>query len=173
MKLYHFSEESGIGAFRPRVKANRTELPPVVWAIDEAHAFTFWVPRACPRIVYWRSEDMVAEDERRFFGATSAPAVMTVETGWLERIQTTALYRYELPADGFERFDEIAGYYISRMEKIPSSVTRMTGLLERLAASGIELRLTPSLHPLREALLGSSVTRFGIHQFGNASPPSP
>ncbi|WP_342779151.1 DUF6886 family protein [Paenibacillus hemerocallicola] len=34
MKLFHFSEESSIEIFKPRVKENRTDMPPVVWAIE-------------------------------------------------------------------------------------------------------------------------------------------
>lgn len=39
MKLYHFSEESSIDVFVPRVKENRRNMSPVVWAIDEVHKF--------------------------------------------------------------------------------------------------------------------------------------
>ncbi|GAA3408184.1 hypothetical protein GCM10020370_42770 [Paenibacillus hodogayensis] len=37
VKLFHFSEESSIEIFVPRVKENRRNMPPVVWAIDDVH----------------------------------------------------------------------------------------------------------------------------------------
>ncbi|WP_245850851.1 DUF6886 family protein [Paenibacillus herberti] len=172
MKLYHFSEESSIETFIPRVKASRTNMPPVVWAIDEAHEFMFFVPRACPRIVYSRGGSMSQEDEERFFGHTAADRVMAVETGWLDRIMNVVLYRYELPSDSFELFSETAGYYISRETVGPLEIIRLEGLLERLAGLGIELRVTPNLHPLRNAIMGSTIDHFSIHQFANAKEPS-
>lgn len=52
MKLYHFSEEAGIEVFEPRVKANRRNMPPVVWAIDEEHEFTFFSKKLSPDCIY-------------------------------------------------------------------------------------------------------------------------
>jgi hypothetical protein len=167
MKLYHFSEESSIKEFKPRVKANRQNMPPVVWAIDDEHEFTFYCPRDCPRIVYTRSEGLTDEDERRFFGLTSASIVMTVQTGWYERMRDTTLYRYQLPTDRFRLFDETAGYYVSEQAATPLAVDPLDRLLDRLMELNIEVRFTPSLHPLRNAILSSSLTDFGIHRFSN------
>lgn len=168
MRLSHFSEESDIDVFVPRVKANRTDMPPVVWAIDEEHQFTFFFPRDCPRIVYTRSEGLTPEDEQRFFGTTAANKVITVETGWYERMKQTTLYRYELPPESFELFDEYAGYYISKETLVPLAVQPLPNLLDLLVELGIEVRFTPSLHPLREAIPQSSIHDFGIHRFQNA-----
>ncbi|MCJ8010865.1 hypothetical protein MUG84_03780 [Paenibacillus sp. KQZ6P-2] len=170
MKLYHFSEEENIEVFHPRVKANRTDMPPVVWAIDEAHQFTFFVPRNCPRIVYTRHEGITEEDEIRFFGNTSAQIVLTLENRWYIKIIETTLYRYELPPESFELFDETAGYFISREMVKPVEKTVIRGGLERLLDMGIDVRFTPDLYPLREALLNSSVKDFGIHRFEHAIP---
>ncbi|MDD9266401.1 DUF6886 family protein [Paenibacillus sp. GCM10023248] len=172
MQLYHFSEESGIEVFMPRVKDNRRDMPPVVWAIDEEHAFTFYFPRDCPRIVYTRNGGMSAADEKQFFGLTSSNIVVTVETGWYERIQRTTLYRYRMPEDTFQLFDACAGYYISRETVVPLEVEPMTRLLDRLMQLNIDVRFTPNLHPLRDAILASSITDFGIHRFGNAKAVS-
>ncbi|MEC0240332.1 hypothetical protein P4H66_10770 [Paenibacillus dokdonensis] len=171
MKLYHFSEEENIEIFHPRIKANRTELPPVVWAIDEAHEFTFFVPRNCPRIVYTRHDGITEEDEIRFFGHTSSKRVITMETGWYSRIMGTTLYRYELPRETFELFDETAGYFISREMVKPVEKTEIRDSLQRLMNLGIDVRFTPDLYPLREAILHSSVKDFGIHRFEHAISP--
>jgi hypothetical protein len=68
MRLFHFSEEGNIEVFHPRVKSNRQDMPPVVWAIDEEHQFSFFVPRDCPRIIYTRTNDFSEKDIDRFFG---------------------------------------------------------------------------------------------------------
>ncbi|MED5017332.1 hypothetical protein P9847_08415 [Paenibacillus chibensis] len=168
MKRYHFSEEEHIEVFHPRVKANRTDMPPVVWAIDEAHAFTFFVPRNCPRIVYRRHEGVSAEDEIRFFGLSSSPVVMTLENRWYKRIVETTLYRYELPPETFELFDATAGYYISREMVKPVEKTVIRDSLSQLMEMGIDVRFTPDLYPLRDAILNSSIKDFGIHRFEHA-----
>ncbi|MGO4110079.1 DUF6886 family protein [Paenibacillus sp. YAF4_2] len=169
MRLFHFSEESSIKRFVPRVKANRTNMPPVVWAIDEEHEFTFFFPRKCPRIVYKRSDGLTEADNHLFFGLTSCKIIITVETGWYDRIKQATLYRYELPADSFQLFDETAGYYISTETITPLAVEPLTNPLDLLMAIGVEVRFTSNLHPLREAILQSSLTDFGIHQFDQAS----
>lgn len=169
MRLFHFSEEKSIERFVPRIKANRTNMPPVVWAIDEEHEFTFFFPRKCPRIVYTRSDGITEADNQLFFGLTSSKIVITVETGWYDRIKQVSLYRYELPADSFQLFDKTAGYYISTETITPLAVHLLTNPLDLLMAKGIEVRFTANLHPLREAILQSSLTDFGIHQFNQAS----
>jgi hypothetical protein len=168
MELFHFSEDSSIDIFVPRVKANRRNMPPVVWAIDDAHAFTFYFPRNCPRIVYSRAEGVTEEDNDTFFGITSSDIVITVETHWYERIISTTIYRYQLPVEHFQLFDETAGYYISTQTVKPLDMEPMGNLLERLMSLNIEVRFTPNLYPLGEAILCSSIKDFGIHRFENA-----
>ncbi|UKS25373.1 hypothetical protein LOZ80_27810 [Paenibacillus sp. HWE-109] len=168
MELFHFSEDSTIIHFEPRVKSNRTDMPPVVWAIDQEHEFTFYVPRDCPRIVYRRSEGLSEADHARFFGASPAEIIMTVEAHWYQAIRDATIYRYTLPGDSFAIFDETAGYYISEKAVDPIRMDPLTNLIERIIALDVEIRFTPSLHPLREAILNSSLADFGIHRFENA-----
>lgn len=168
MELYHFSSESNIDLFKPRVKHNRRDMPPVVWAIDKEHEFTFFFPRDCPRIVYTKSPGMNEEDERRFFGVSSSNIIITVESHWFKTIKEATIYRYTLPGKGFELFDKTAGYYISEQTVKPIEMQPMQNLMERIMDLNIELRFTPNLYPLREAILNSSITDFGIHRFENA-----
>ncbi|MDP4097906.1 hypothetical protein OIN60_14110 [Paenibacillus sp. P96] len=168
MKLFHFSEESLIEVFVPRVKENRRDMPPVVWAIDEAHEFTFYFPRQCPRIVYRRSDDINEVDRNKFFGVTSSNVVVTVEKDWYERIRDTTIYRYLFPTESFQLFDEIAGYYISQQTIVPLGVEPLDHLPERLMQLSVELRFTSSLILLRNALVSSTVKHFGVHKFTNA-----
>lgn len=50
----------------------------------------------------------------------------------------------------------------------PKSVEKYENLLERLLLKGIELRFTTNLYPLKEAILASDFTGYGIHRFNNA-----
>lgn len=167
MKLYHFSEDDSITIFHPRVKANRQNMPPVVWAVDEAHQFTYYFPRDCPRIVYTRTDVLTEKDKQTFFGITQADIVVTLENHWYERMQNTTIYRYILPSEPFQLFDEVAGYYISTQPVQPVAVEPVNQLLEKLTSLPIDVRFTPSLRPLREAILQSSLTDFGIYRFEN------
>lgn len=168
MRLYHFSEDEHISVFKPRVKANRKDMPPVVWAIDDEHQFTFYFPRGCPRIVYTKSDDITEQDQIKFFGTTNANIVVTLETGWFEAILNTPLIRYELPSDTFSLFDEIAGYHISYEAVKPIEKIIIHNGLERLMNMNVEVRFTPSLNKTRDELLKSSIKDFGIHKFDNA-----
>jgi hypothetical protein len=168
MQLFHFSSESNIEIFRPRVKHNRQDMPPVVWAIDQEHEFTFYFPRNCPRIVVTRTDDMSVEDQAKFFGLSSSNIIITVETHWYNVINEATIYRYTLPGESFKLFDETAGYYISEESIMPVEMKPLDNLIERLIDLNIEVRFTPSLHPLREAILQSTIQDFGIHQFANA-----
>jgi hypothetical protein len=168
MELYHFSHESNIDIFRPRVKHNRQDMPPVVWAIDKEHEFTFYFPRDCPRIVYTKTSVISEEEEIRFFGVTSSNIVVTVETHWYNVINDATIYRYTLPDQDFRLFDEIAGYYISEQTIKPLEIKPISNLVEKLIEKNIEIRFTSNLNPLREAILNSTMKDFGIHRFENA-----
>lgn len=168
MALFHFSEDPDISVFHPRVKENRRDMPPVVWAIDEPHQFTFFCPRECPRIVYRRTEDISSEDETKFFGHTACDTVIAFETDWCRRLQDAVTYRYELPFEGFEMFDAVAGYYINRAAVTPLSMEPLDNLLDRLVALDIEVRFTPNLYPLQDSILASTISYFGMHKFHNA-----
>ncbi|MFD3273892.1 DUF6886 family protein [Paenibacillus dendritiformis] len=169
--LYHFSEESDIKRFVPRENPNREGFPPVVWAIDEEHQFTYFFPRNCPRIVVRATPDMSEEDRERFFGQSLATTIITIESRWYARVTDCTIYRYSFEEDLFELYDETAGYYISSHTIIPAAATPVNRLVDRLLEMGIELRVTPNLYPLRAAILRSSFQSFGIHRFNQAVKP--
>jgi hypothetical protein len=166
--LYHFSEESDIHIFKPRMKQNRPDVPAVVWAIDEQHEFSYYFPRDCPRIVIRRTKDMKDEHHELFFKHTNADLIVTVESDWYPRIIQQTLYRYHMDEASFKLFDETAGYYISDQVIIPSYIEKIDHLVERLLARGVELRFTANLYPLRDAVLQSDFQQFGIHRFNHA-----
>lgn len=184
MTLYHFSEDPTIEVFHPRPIPNvgspyNTAPPPeratdrLVWAIDEAHAPLYWFPRDCPRITYWALPETTPADRERYFGHTTARWVSAIEGAWLARMQSARLYAYRLPPEPFVPQWEGGGpgYYIAYDSVVPLAVEPVGDLLARHADAGIELRITPSLWPLRHALLTASL-HFSMIRMRNATPES-
>ena len=108
-----------------------------------------------------------AADKERFLG--SSPAVVAVESGWLERLRTCRLYCYHLPPETFECLDECAGYFVSRVPVVPAFVEVFDDLLDELLRRGVELRFMPNLWELRDAVVVSSL-QFSLIRMRNALP---
>jgi hypothetical protein len=102
MVVFHVSEEPNIEVFEPRCAEAMGES--VVWAIDDAHLRNYLVPRECPRVTYAAGPRTTLADRERFLG--SSAAVVAIETGWFERVQTCRLQCYHLPGDTFELADQ-------------------------------------------------------------------
>jgi hypothetical protein len=155
MALYHFSEEAGIVAFEPR-PAPALGGQAVVWAIDEAHAPLYYLPRDCPRVTFWPLPTSRAEHVERWFGHVAGRMVIAIEAGWLERVRRTVLYRYVFEEEGFESLED-HGVHIARRTVAPLRVEPVGDLLEALATSGVELRVCQSLVPLGRAIMRTSL----------------
>lgn len=175
-RLYHVSDRPDIPLFEPRpVRPGHphTDLPPVVWAVEERLLHNYLLPRDCPRVTFYATAGSDPADVARLLGATAAghlvAHVVAIESGWLDAVRAAVLWLYELPADTFELLDSTAGYYVSRQPVRPLSVRRVDDLLGELARRDVELRLTPSLWPLRDAVLASSLA-FSFIRMGNARP---
>jgi hypothetical protein len=167
--LLHVSEEAGIERFEPRPSPYADG--PVVWAIDADRLRNYLLPRDCPRVTYYAGPETTAADVERFLG--SSPAVVAVEGAWLDRLRSCRLYCYHLPPETFACIDECAGYFVSRVPVVPSSVLVVEDLLAALLGRGVELRFVPDLWSLREAVV-SSTLRFSLIRMRNALPrPSP
>ncbi len=149
MRLFHYSEDPSIDVFAPRIPAHRADVEARVWAIDEWHSPMYYFPRQCPRILLWRLPTSTAEDIERFFHHSDARMLAHIETCWVDAMHTTQLYRYELPSATFEDMRD-AGMHISAATVAPLSVEPVGDLLEALEAANVELRLLPSLLPLRD-----------------------
>jgi hypothetical protein len=146
--LYHFSEEPGITRFDPRTTPARPEITvPLVWAIDEPHQFMYLFPRDCPRILLWPLPATTDEDRQRWFGRSEARALAHIEYGWLDRLRSTRLYRYAVPAEAFESLDD-AGMWVARTSVVPDRVDVIDDPVEALRAQGVELRVLDRLAPL-------------------------
>jgi hypothetical protein len=121
----------------------------------------YYFPRDCPRACFWPSLRTTPEDRERWFAGIDAKMVIAVESGWLERIRTTALYRYTMPSAGFVRHDETAGHWVCREIVAPVMVEPIGDLLAALAAANIELRVTPRLTELWQLVIASTLSYSG------------
>jgi len=170
MKLFHFSENPAIELFKPHVAATQPNVPGFVWAIDEEHSSHYLFPRDCPRVCFWVGPNTTEIDRERFFGPTAAPKVIAMESGWLARLRRTELYVYRMPRETFSLQDESAGYFVSTGPVVPMKVEPAGDLLDRLVASGVELRITPSVRPLANAVAASTLY-FSMIRLRYASEP--
>lgn len=169
--LYHVSEEPNIERFVPRLPRHSEGGPiePVVWAIDEEHLHNYLLPRDCPRVTFYGLPSSTLADVERLLMGTAARYVVAIEARWLPVVQRTQLYRYDLPADTFAVCDAGAGYYVSREAVVPQGVTPITDVFIELTRRDVELRITPSLWPLRDAVAASTL-QFSIIRMRNAAP---
>lgn len=173
-RLFHVSEEGEIGAFEPRVPPSTDAgiSEEVVWAIDDDHLPNYLLPRDCPRVTYRISETTSTEDRDRFLGQSAARRVIAVESAWFARIQACRLFVYEVPTANFELADASAGYWIARTVIIPVGVTSIADPMAEILRCDVELRLLPSLWPLHDAVVASTLD-FSIIRMRNACPRVP
>ena len=162
--LFHVSEQPGIKLFEPRPSQYVQE--PVVWAIDADHLRNYLLPRECPRVTFYAGTKTTSADVERFLG--SSPAVVAVESGWLERVRSCRLYCYHFQPETFDCIDECAGYFVRRKSVVPTSVETFDDPIAELLRRGVELRFLPSLWSLRDAIV-SSTLQFSLIRMQNAS----
>jgi len=162
--VFHVSEVPDIGVFEPRRVAPSDES--LVWAIDGEHLRNYLVPRECPRVTFYAGPCTTVADRARFLGLS--PAVVAIETAWVERMRSCRLFCYHLPGDAFECIDETAGYYVSRVAVAPAHVDVIEDPVSALQQRGAELRVLPTLAPLREAVIESTL-EFSIIRWRNAA----
>lgn len=163
--LFHVSEKAGIHRFEPR--QSDSVAGPVVWAIATDRLHNYLVPRDCPRVTYYAGRDTIAADVERFLG--SSATVVAVESGWFERLRSCRLYCYHLSPETFERIDECAGYFVSRVAVVPAHVDVIDDPIAELLKRGVELRFVPELWALRDAVVQSTL-QFSIIRMRNALP---
>ena len=161
--LFHVSEQPDIEIFEPRW--SETAGRKVVWAIDVDHLRNYLLPRECPRVTYYAGPQTVSADVKKFLGKSEA--VIAVESGWFERLRSCRLYCYHLPADSFECSDECAGYFVSSLPVVPARVEVFGDLILHLLKRGVELRFVPTLWPLHDAVIASTL-RFSMIRMRNA-----
>jgi hypothetical protein len=161
--LFHVSEEPGIGEFVPR--PSKYTPYPVVWAVDDEKIRNYLVPRDCPRVTYYADSQTVPADSERFLGTSTA--VVAIEASWWNRIRSLVLYCYHLPPDTFACIDECAGYFVSRTSVRPLKVETIEDPIAALLERGVEVRILPTLGPLRDSIVASTL-QFSIIRLRNA-----
>jgi hypothetical protein len=173
-RLFHVSDRPGITRFEPRPvyphHPQADALPqPVVWAIGERLLHNYLLPRDCPRVTFYARPDSDPADVARLMGQTVARHVIAIESGWLAAVRAATLYLYELPPEGFYAIDHGAAHYVRETAVSPLSVRCVADLLAELTARDVELRVTPSLWPLRDAVLASTL-QFSFIRMRHAQP---
>jgi hypothetical protein len=169
--LLHVSENGSIKLFEPRRYQALAGImdEKVVWAVDEERLPNYLLPRDCPRVTFYPGPDSHSEDVRSLFGPTAAARVVAIEATWFERALNTKLFIYEFPPEGFRLLDSGAGYYVSGRSVVSIDVREVESPAIELLRRNVELRVVPSLWPLRDAVAGSTL-QFSFIRLRNASP---
>ena len=167
--LWHVSEDAGITRFEPHRAPTALTDEALVWAIDTRHLPLFWFPRDCPRGTFWAGPATSREDEERFLLGTAA-RVHTIEADWLNRVRDARVVAYRMPEAAFVPHREVGGYWVSTEAVEPLEVVELGDLLALHARAGIELRLVPSLAPLWQRVVASTLEFSGC-RLRNANPP--
>lgn len=173
-EVLHFSEDPTIARFRPHVAATARESQPYVWAVNAAQAPAYWFPRDCPRVMAWPGPRSTPGDIARIIGPGGGSRVHAVEFGWLERIRTTPLYAYRLPAAAFRPFgapdaDEPHAMVSTEEVRPLGPAVPVGDLLIHHAEAGIQLRVLPRLWELLDAVTTASL-QFSAIRMRNARP---
>lgn len=162
--LYHISEQTGIVRFEPRPAAGLDA--PVVWAVNGEKLRNYLLPRDCPRVTFFAGPRTGPTDVERFLGASKV--VIAFEAAWLDRVRQTRLFCYHLPEEGFKCVDRNAGYFHSTQSVVPAKVEAIDDLLAALVSRGVEIRILPSLWPLHDAVVESTLS-YSIIRMRNAA----
>jgi hypothetical protein len=163
--LYHVSEDSGISRFEPRLGPSGDQ--PVVWAVSAERLRNYLLPRDCPRVTFFSGDRTTPADRDRLLG--QAEVVVAFQGDWLERVRQTRLFCYQLPEQGFECVDRCAGYFQNTTAVIPDGVEVVDDCLSALVSRGVEVRIVPTLWPLHDAVVASTVS-YSIIRMRNAAP---
>jgi hypothetical protein len=169
-QLHHFSEDPNIAVFTPHIaKTSNIRDQALVWAIDDWHAPTYYVPRDCPRASFWAGRGTTEADRERWLCGLQPRFVMVVEAAWMDRIRAARLYRYAMPPAAFTSLgDEDAGHYISREPVVPLGVEPMGDLVGAILGAGVELRVVERIGPMWRRIHQESTMRFSGSRLRNA-----
>lgn len=168
-QLFHISDDPNISYFEPRPVTNPNLAldGEVVFAITKQLLPNYLLPRNCPRVTFYALPESKPEDVVRLLN--NSRHVVALESGWLERVINGRIHIYTLPAATFTVWDEGAGYYISRQPVTPLAMRTIDNMLLELARHNVEIRILPSLWPLFNAVVNSSL-QFSMIRMKNAQP---
>ena len=163
------SEDPTITRFAPHRARTAVRDEPLVWAIDTRHLPLYWFPRECPRCTFWSGPRTTDGDVARFLHGRRDRRVHVIEDRWRDRLKSAQLYLYRLPADSFAEDPDIAGYWVSRAVVDPLERVAIDDLIGRHAAADITLDTAPTLWPLWDEVVASTLEFSGI-RLHNAQP---
>lgn len=166
MHVYHYSEDPHIPQFIPRSPRAHPEAEPLVYAIDADHSPLYYLPHDCPRVCYWLLQTTTQEDRERYYANVTASKVIVIESAWVPRLQSVTLYRYTFDSEHLTATGD-HGVYVSRNTIVPLRVEPLGNLLEQLTQSDVELRICPSLVPIGQAIVKTTL-HFSLIRMRNA-----
>ena len=153
------SEDPTIEVFHPHHNGLHAHDEPLVYAVDSHFVWLYWFPRDCPRACWCAGESTSDGDVERWLDGDRARRVAVIESGWLERMRAVRLFAYRLPPDTFEPWDK---FFVSRETVVPLELVELGELLARHADDGVELRIAPSLYPLWDRVIRTTLDFSGI-----------
>jgi hypothetical protein len=157
--LWHVSEDTTLEVFLPHHRPLHANDEALVYAVDTWHMPLYWFPRDCPRASWWANDDTSDEDVDRWLDGDRARRASAIESAWLERMRNVHLYAYRLPEETFEPWDK---FFVSRDTVAPVELIELGDLLVRHVDAGIELRLVPTLYPLWDDVIRTTLDFSGI-----------
>lgn len=158
-ELWHVSEDPTIEVFHPHHRELHSVDEPLVWAVDTTHQWFYWFPRDCPRACFAANDETTDEDVELWLDGDRDRRVAAIESGWLGRARAARVYAYRLPAETFEPWDK---FFVSRETVVPLELVELGDLLARHAEARVELRIAPSLYPLWERVIETTLDFSGI-----------
>lgn len=170
-EVLHFSEDPTITRFVPHVAATAQQPEAYVWAVGADRAPDYWFPRQCPRAMAWSVATTSDEDRRHILGPGGGTRVHAIEYDWLDRLRTTTLYAYRLPAAPFTPFGDPVPHALVATEPVtPIAPAEPVGdLLALHRDAGIQLRVLDNLWPFWNAVLTTTLA-FSAIRLRNAHP---
>lgn len=154
--VFQFSEDSTLRRFAPQVPPSNPSHPPVVWAVDDEHAPLYWFPRTVPRISVWAYDEVQQRQLTDRFG-TESHRIVAVEQHWLGEIRAARIHRYTFDASQFVPWEQADGQYVASDVVYPEEVDVIDDVIAAHCDAGVELRLTPRLGALMDAILVSGL----------------
>eukprot|EP01037_Dinobryon_pediforme_P008350 gene8350-8436_t len=146
---YEINDKPGIGIFEPRPSPAKFDeiTGDVVFAITGRLLHNYLLPRECPRVTYYATPKTKERDKALFFN--------------------NSLADYFSP-ENFVLLDECAGYYVSYKPVQPISVVKLDDLIDEILKRNVELRFTPNLSQLADAVVKSTLN-FSLIRMRNAT----
>jgi hypothetical protein len=157
--IFHISETPGIEFFVPKPSPSHYEAleQPVVFAIGEKLLHNYLLPRDCPRVCCYASEQSSLADRDQYL-CRDKPYKVFVQMDWLDIIKNTTLYGYEFDLQNFRLLDQIADYYVSAEKEKPIRTWQIDDILAELAQrTQLEFELVSDLKAVAEAVKNSTL----------------